>query len=70
MVIDLDRLTIRAVRRTGRTVAYVTHRDPAVREALQVVSGENLIDKTEILFGGENTVVVHNDPAALLSAVL
>ena len=49
LVVDLERLAVRAVGFAGCAVARVTDRDPSVRQAGQGLGRENLADQPEIL---------------------
>lgn len=70
LVIDGERLTVAAARRSRRAVAHMTDGHRALGEAREDFARKDVVDESEILVRGKDAVVVHGDAAALLAAVL
>ena len=70
LVVDGERLTVAAARRSRRAVAHMTDGHRALGEAREDFARKDVVDESEILVRGKDAVVVHGDAAALLAAVL
>ena len=70
LVVHLDGLAVAPVVSAGGAIARVGDRHRTAGKVLESLPREHLADKTDILVGAEHTVVVDNDAAALLSAML
>lgn len=62
-VIDDYRLSVISCRAARCTVTDMTYCNVALTELVEMVGGENIVDKTCILICGKKSVVVYNDSA-------
>ena len=69
-MVDDDRLRVRSSSASGRAVANVTDRHRAHAELRHRLRGKNVVHKPDILIRSEYAVVVHDNAAAFLPAVL
>ena len=69
-VIDNDGLRIVSAVRTCRTVAYMTDGNHALAEAVEYLRGEHVVHQSRIFIASKNPVVVYDNTAGFLTAVL
>ena len=69
-MVDDDRLGVVAVIASGRAVAHMADSDAAGAECVEPLRREYIVDEAHILIRGEQSVIVDDDAAGLLPAVL